>query len=298
MADHRPRVSIGLPVYNGAEYIRECLDSILAQTYTDFELIISDNGSTDGTEAICRAYAARDPRIRYVRSESNRGATWNFNNTVHLARGVYFKWIGHDDMILPTYLERTVALLDAHPEVVVTYPRATFIDAEGEVMGYDTEFLDLRTDKPGLRFRTYLKVARGWINPIFGLMRLSVLRQTPLHTSFSSSDMILLGELALRGQFAEVPEYLFLRRDHPKGSVQANRDPQQRQVWFDPRNMGRIEFTRFRWLLGYLRALRRVPMPWTDKLTCYAAMVKWLKSHRRELYGDLRLAVQLTIGNR
>jgi glycosyltransferase involved in cell wall biosynthesis len=292
MTSRHPRVSIGLPVYNGEDYLREAIDSILAQTFSDFELLISDNGSTDATEAICREYAARDCRIRYLRQAQNLGATKNYNLLFPLARGAYYKWMGHDDIILPEYLARCVAVLDAHPEVVIAFPQAVFIDANGEILGYDREFLDLRIDKPGLRFLTYLKTARGWINPVFGLMRASVLRETPLYLNFSSSDMILLGEMALRGQFYFIDEPLFLRRDHPKGSVQANRDPRDRQVWFDPKNRGRIELTRWRWFFGYLWVVSRVPLCWTDRLTCYAPLVKWLKGHRREMVADLKLAAR------
>ena len=101
MATDGPRVSIGLPVYNGDNYLAETLDSILAQTFTDFELIISDNGSTDRTEAICRRYAAQDHRVRYVRNPSNLGAARNYKRAFELARGEYFKWNGHDDPLAP-----------------------------------------------------------------------------------------------------------------------------------------------------------------------------------------------------
>src|SRR5215207_1517689 len=109
-----PRVSVGLPVYNGENYLAEAIDSVLAQTYQNFELIISDNASTDSTEEICRDYAARDRRIRYFREPQNRGAAWNFNHTFELARGEYFKWVAHDDVIGPQYLARTVDQLDRH----------------------------------------------------------------------------------------------------------------------------------------------------------------------------------------
>ena len=98
MPDKVPRVSIGLPVYNGENYMAAAIDSLLAQTFTDFELIISDNASTDATEQICRDYAHRDGRIRYYREEVNRGAAWNFTHTFELARGEYFKWHAHDDL--------------------------------------------------------------------------------------------------------------------------------------------------------------------------------------------------------
>jgi glycosyltransferase involved in cell wall biosynthesis len=92
MTSKIPRVSIGLPVFNGEKYLAEALDSILSQTYRDFKLIISDNASTDRTEQICREYAAKDRRIRYYRNEKNIGAPKNFNRVFELSSGKYFRW--------------------------------------------------------------------------------------------------------------------------------------------------------------------------------------------------------------
>ena len=104
MNSSKPRVSIGLPVRNGARYLGEAVDSLLRQTYTDFELIISDNASTDQTEAICRAYVARDPRVRYYRSSQDVGLANNYNYLFIRARGEYFKWAAADDVHEPDYL--------------------------------------------------------------------------------------------------------------------------------------------------------------------------------------------------
>src|SRR5207244_10480282 len=107
-----PRVSIGVPVYNGERYIAETLDSLLAQTFEDFELIISDNASHDRTEGICRAYAAKDSRIRYVRNSTNLGAARNYRLAVELSSGEYFRWANCDDLFAPTSLSRCVEVLD------------------------------------------------------------------------------------------------------------------------------------------------------------------------------------------
>ena len=127
-----PRVSIGLPVYNGEKFIREAIDSIFSQTFEDFELIISDNGSTDRTQQICQAYAAQDLRIRYYRNKKNIGAARNYNLVFELASGEYFKWAAHDDLCAPEYLERCVEILDRDPDVVLCYPKTSIIDEHGE----------------------------------------------------------------------------------------------------------------------------------------------------------------------
>src|SRR5687767_6137887 len=113
-----PALSIGLPVYNGERYLREAIGSILSQDFTDFELIISDNASTDGTAAICAFYAARDARIRYHRSETNLGAAPNHRRVFELARAPFFKWAAHDDSGSPQLLERCVqTMYAARPSV-------------------------------------------------------------------------------------------------------------------------------------------------------------------------------------
>jgi len=117
--NHKPRVSIGLPVYNGENYLEEAIDSILAQTYKDFELIISDNASTDRTPDICQAYANKDPRIRYYRNEKNIGAAVNFNRVFELSSSEYFKWAAHDDIIAPDYISECIEILDNDDSIVL-----------------------------------------------------------------------------------------------------------------------------------------------------------------------------------
>ena len=123
ISPHVPRLSIGLPVFNGEQFIRAAVESILAQSFSDFELIISDNASTDMTPAICREYAQRDSRIRFIQQSENRGGAWNFNHVFSLARGSYFKWAPCDDVIAPTYLERCIEALDRTPAAVLAQAR-------------------------------------------------------------------------------------------------------------------------------------------------------------------------------
>jgi glycosyltransferase involved in cell wall biosynthesis len=106
-----PQVSIGMPVYNGEKYIRNALDSLLTQTFTDFELIISDNASTDNTQAISEEYVRRDPRVRYVRQQENKGAAVNFKFVLNSAQTDFFMWAAYDDLWAPDYLTDTMSLL-------------------------------------------------------------------------------------------------------------------------------------------------------------------------------------------
>src|ERR1700757_1973550 len=111
----KPKVSIGLPVYNGEKYLVQALNSLINQDFEDFEIIISDNASTDGTADICRTYASTERRIRYYRNESNIGSAPNYRRVFELARGDFFKWCSHDDICLPGLLSRCLQVFESAP---------------------------------------------------------------------------------------------------------------------------------------------------------------------------------------
>ena len=257
-----PRATVGLPVFNGENYLAEAIDSILAQTFTDFELVISDNASTDRTEEICRVYAERDDRVRYFRHATNRGASPNYNFAVAQARGEYFKWMAHDDVLHARSLEETVRVLDENPEVSLAYTKTRRIDENGKVTG-DYDFLEnkLRIDavKPHTRFGDYICRAHNCLG-IFGLMRLEQLLRTNLHAAYQGADRVLLAEMALIGRIHRVPEYLFDRRDHP-GAYTAQRSADSRLGWWDTEQAERLQFPHWRKLLEYNKALWRVELP-------------------------------------
>jgi glycosyltransferase involved in cell wall biosynthesis len=278
MAAGVPTVSIGVPVYNGERFLAASLDSLLAQTFEDFELVISDNASTDGTEEICRDYAGRDPRIRYLRRETNRGAAWNFNSLVAETAGPYFKWASHDDVHAPTYVERCLdELRDGGDRVVLAYPRTTIIDEDGAFVRDYRDGVDLRAPTPHERLRSLVEnLVLG--NPMFGLARRSALERTRLNGSFPSSDYVLLAELALLGEIREVPEPLFLRRDHPGASRQAHAAGEDLAEWFEPGGGQRPvrEFTRL--FTEHLRSIHSLPLGRRERLRCYLTFADvWLR---------------------
>lgn len=228
-----PRVSLGLPVFDGDAYLEETLSSIESQTFGDFELVVCDNASTDRTEEICRQLASRDPRVRYHRNERNLGAAPNYNLTYELSGGEYFKWVAYDDLLEPTFLEVCVrALDDADDDVVLAYPRTVIIDGEGAEVGLYDDRLDLREDSMSGRL---VHFASTWrlCNPVFGLIRSEVLATTSLIGAYPSSDVTLLGELAIRGRYQELDEPLFRRRIHPRSSRQGNLTMEEVEAWFD-----------------------------------------------------------------
>src|SRR5690349_21549528 len=153
MNHNKPRVSIGLPVRNGARFLAQAVDSLLAQSYPDFELIISDNASTDETEAICREYAAHDARVRYYRSREDVGLARNYNYLFMRARGEYFKWAAADDVHEPDYVARCVDILEHDSSVVLAYARTKFIDENGVPLADSDPGFDLRSEAAAERLR-------------------------------------------------------------------------------------------------------------------------------------------------
>ena len=269
-----PRVSIGLPVYNGERYLTEALDSILAQTYTDFEVVISDNGSTDATQEICQRYATRDERVKYHRSDQNMGGTWNFNRVVELSHGELFRWAAHDDVIAPTYLERCVAALDTHPDAVLAHTRVEIIDDNGVSAGYyHGPPMRREADQVHIRFHDAVTY-QGRCHLIFGVMRREALLRIPPYGDYGHADGVLLARLILLGPFVQLNEPLQLMREHAgqasttygvKGSI----DYQAWRAWFDPKYTDKIGFPYWRIIGEYARSLIVVPgVPLTERIRC------------------------------
>ncbi|MFC7550380.1 glycosyltransferase family 2 protein [Plantactinospora sp. GCM10030261] len=243
-----PRVSIGLPVYNAERYLADAFEALLAQDYRDLEIIVCDNRSTDGTWAICRSFAERDGRVCLHRNEENRGAAYNYNRVVELARGELFRWAAYDDLCAPTLVSRCVEALDASAgRAVLTYPKTILIDGAGAEVGPYSDRLDLRD---ALAWWRVGRVAGRFnlCNALFGVLPIARLRRTGLIRPYPSSDVTLLAELAALGEFHEVPEALFYRRIHEQSSRQGT-DSERGSLagvaaWFDPRRTGPVRAPR------------------------------------------------------
>ncbi len=216
----QPRLSIGLPVYNGEEYLAESLEALLGQTYEDFELVISDNASTDGTEDICRRYAKQDPRIRYIRLPRNIGAAPNHNHVFTECRGELFKWASHDDLYARDLLKRCVEALDERPDVILAHSDQAVIDGDGKVTVPYAYTLATGSPHAPERFRSLLFEPGG--DDFYGVMRADVLRRVKPHDSYHHADRTFVAEITLHGPFHQVPELLYFRRDHPTRAERAN----------------------------------------------------------------------------
>jgi glycosyltransferase involved in cell wall biosynthesis len=295
MAD-TPKVSIGLPVYNGEGHIRAALDNLLSQSEPDLEIVISDNGSTDGTEAICREYAARDGRVRYARSDRNRGVAWNFNQVFHLARGRYFKWASSNDIHDPDYVRECLSRLEANDSAVLVYGKTKLIDERGAVTAEYEDNLDLPWPDPPRRFREYLERV-GLCNALYGLMRPEAVRRTAILGDYPGSDVVFLGELTLHGTFVEVPRYLLYRRFDRAGEAH-NATLESWQEFFAPNTRGTISMRTWRHQFEYFRGALRAPVSLVDKARVVGRIARICIAVRRELARELAGAVRWRFSRR
>ena len=281
-----PVVTIGVPLYNSALYVESALDSLISQTFDRFEIVISDNGSIDGTEEICRRYAALDRRVRYFRHDTNRGVAWNHNFLIMEARGSYFRWHHYDDLCEPRHLALCVSALSASPMAVLAYPRTTLIDAAGRVTTTYEDRLALNEDAPHARLRHFLYNVY-LCNPVLGLMRLDALRRTALHGAYVAADHVLLAELAMQGPWVEIPEALFFRRFHPAKSTEANRTKRDRAAWFDPKlRKGMFFWPNLRLFFERLKAVSRANAGFGEKCLCAWIVIAWQSGFAVRLFRE------------
>jgi len=264
---HVPRVSIGLPVYNGDKYIRLAVESILQQDYTDFELIISDNASTDATQEICRELVAKDARIRYSRNATNIGLSKNYKRVFELSNGEFFTWAAYDDIYLPGFLRRCVDVLDQAPStVVLVAPITEVVDEKGFSTETGVERLHTTRALPHQRVADVLWNV-VWCTAQYGLFRSAALRKTRLMDAFFASDRVLLLELAILGEIWEIPETLFLKRQQPGRSTEINKTEAEFAAWFDP--MRKKRNSRPKLIVEYARSIARLPLAPAERLLCF-----------------------------
>ena len=290
-----PKVSIGMPVYNAEAFLAETLDSILSQTFGDLELVISDNASTDSTPEICRAYARKDPRIRYEPNGTNIGIIANFNRAFRLSGADYFKWHAHDDLLDPEYLERCVELLENDPTTILVGTRVGLIEEDGSPVPFDagkgifvtsdgeeiqppTATDSLASSNRLQRFKSVLFDVTGPVHSEFvlGVFRSDALAQTPLIEGYIGAEKVLLARLSLEGRFREVPTELFFRRYHPGHAGRVGKDR-----WRGLIRMARkygperrvILFPLARQVRGYFRAIAEADIGRPEKMRCMGMVV-------------------------
>ncbi|MGB6130422.1 MAG: glycosyltransferase family 2 protein [Acidobacteriaceae bacterium] len=277
MRAQAPVVSIGLPVYNGESFVAEAIRCVLAQTFSDWELIVCDNASTDRTVAICREFAEQDSRIRVYESPRNMGVTPNFNRVFQLSRGRYFKWIAHDDLFSPEFIEVCLQGLEQDEGVVLSFPTISYVDAAGHLLRRQTFCLSIMDDAPEARIARLTEMERKSADifwSLYGVIRRDVLERTSLHGFYAGSDQVLLLELALSGRLQQVDKDMFFRREHPAAAT-LRRDWTARDwirfAYADDKR--RIAFPYCRMLKEHLATIRRSDLPFSARMRCICAVL-------------------------
>lgn len=272
-------VTIVLPVYNGANFLAEAVESLLAQTFTDFELILSDNASTDDTWAICQRFAERDPRVTLFRFDRNMGASVNFNHHIPTVESKYVKWAAHDDLHRPDYLEACVAELEADPSLILCQTGTRLITADGSERNLDRVLPDLDDDNPAKRFSSMIRFPH-LCTEVFGVYRTEEFKKTPLLAPYVGSDRVLLAEVALRGKIKIVLRDLFLNRRHDLNSIFQYPDEKERIAWFDPSRDAVKTYPVSRLAGEYLRSIERAGLSDAQAQTCMRVLHMWMmKGH-------------------
>jgi glycosyltransferase involved in cell wall biosynthesis len=278
-----PRLSVVLPVYNGANFLAESLEALLGQTYEDFELIISDNASNDETADICQRYVRQDSRIRYIRQPHNIGLSPNHNFVIRQARGELVKMASHDDLYARDLLKRCIDALDGHPEAVLAHSWEARIDPAGKVIKALKYSVAVDAPRAPDRFRSML--FDGWDDYTYGVIRTKVLLRTHLLRSHHLADRTINTELSLQGPFHMIPDWLYFRREHPgRTSEHPGRATpytvRTRSAGLDPRRANRIKHPVVRlygeYVWGYIAAIRSAPLSSAQRQECYRHLARWL----------------------
>jgi len=281
-----PLVTIGLPVYNSEKYLEQSLKSLLAQTYSDFVLIISDNASTDGTPLICKRYADADGRVKYFRNDTNIGNPRNFNRVAALTTTRYLKWSTSDDFWEPTFLERSLDIMEHDPAVALCYPQAVLVDAEGRNPTPYDDVLHLMQENPADRFIALvenIKLAHQHL----GLIRMSHLRRTHLLGVHAGSDINLLAELTLYGKFFELPHRLFFRRFHKDSGSWKRGNAEHDAKYYHAAGKGHGRLRLWRTHVGFLSAVHTSPLPLQSKAKLYRYLLRRMRWDRGALLREL-----------
>jgi glycosyltransferase involved in cell wall biosynthesis len=289
-----PLVSIGLPVYNGGRHLAQALNALLAQTFSNFEIIISDNASTDDTQTLCQEFVRADQRIRYLRQAKNVGAPRNWSFIVHEARGQYFKWASANDYCSEAFVEECLQALLSDPRAVLSFGKTCLIEEEtGLTTDYDGD-IEVLDDRPHDRFKRVCSTLR-LNNAQSGLIRLDVLRKTGLDRPYRGGDLVLMAELALHGCFKRVPSVLLFRRVGKK-SLSALLSPVELQFFIDPNAAAGTRSELWQRHVDQIRAILHSPIAMGEKLACLRIAAHNAYWDRSRLARELSRRVQGRIG--
>ncbi len=287
-----PRITVGLPVYNGQKYLEAAIESHLAQSFGDFELVISDNGSTDATGEICGRYAQLDARVKYLKSPINRGILWNHRRVLEPVdpSTPYFRWAGADDILEPGLLAAMVEVLDTRPEIEAVMPATKNIDEEGTVIRTMERSLNLESPDVFERARQIL-LANYQHVIAYGLLRAPSLRRMRTGPHYIGWDPVFIWELALRGPVFQLVEPALLRRFH-QGSISRVKTVKEMRKWVEPGTSAGMNFPHWAWAYERTRSLLATPMNLGEKLRITMFLMRTTLWQRQQLARDITQATR------
>ncbi|MFO1217462.1 MAG: glycosyltransferase family 2 protein [Burkholderiaceae bacterium] len=282
-----PKVVIGLPIYNSQKYLEAAIDSILGQSFEDFELAISDNGSTDATQSICERYAVADRRVRYWRSPENRGILWNHRRVLEAisSAGQYFRWAGGDDVMGSGLLQSMVAILDDDPEVFSVTPDTRNIDDDGTDIGPMPRTLDFRSTSARQRAREALLADYQHVMA-YGLMRAGPLLKMRTGPHYPGWDAVFLWELVLRGKVYQTDGSVLYRRFH-SGSISRVKSLKEKRKWVEPTATKGMAFPHWLWARERYRVLFACPLTGADRWHIALLLTRFTLWQRSALVSEL-----------
>jgi glycosyltransferase involved in cell wall biosynthesis len=283
-----PLVTVGLPVYNVERYVAQSLDTLLAQTFSDFKILICDNASTDRTAEICRDYASRDPRIEYHRNPTNLGMAGNYNRSFALSRSKYFRWAPADDYCSPDLLADHVKVLEADPTIALAYSQAWFVGEDGTPYELWKDELHLMDDDPVARFKGVIgRIKR--VHHHLGLMRSDCVARTGGIAKHVSSDIAFVAEMSLLGKLYRIDRPQFFRRMHGDSSSWKTLDEEHQARRYHASNVNRIPFSRLRYHLYEMAVVRRSPaLSPAQRAELFAFLARRAGAEWRWLAGEAR----------
>lgn len=293
-----PRVSIGLPVRNGEKHINRAIDSLLAQDYSDFEVVICDNASDDATPEIVRGYAARDPRIKLHENGRNVGQIANMNRVFELASGEYFRWTGDDDWFEPTYVSKCVEYLDQHPDFIAVSTYIKYFDDHGNESYYEYTGERLESPNAHRRLARMLWLTRAdyrYSDLHYSMYRRSVLQRTHLCQVVFATDRVLSAELSLLGPFGHIPECLSYRRRVPEVYAEL----EALHTVYDPNRPDALRKSWLRLSSNFHALVRAAPLTGFQRAACRVAIARFLMNRElASLKGTARRAARKLPGYR
>ena len=284
--ENKPVVSIGMPAYNSEADIADAIEALLAQTFEDFELVISDNCSTDRTQEICEEFSRKDRRVKYSRNAENLGASGNYNRVFELSQGKYFKWASSNDYCEPTFLEKCVAVLDENPNCVLVSPKTRLYSKEiTNCVDYEEPLSTAGMTTPVERMAYIIDNIR-LNNVMNGMFRSEPLGKTPLMVPFFASDVCLMGEIALYGDVLEIDEFLFYRQMDEESST-SMQDTETMTEHYYPAGGKKMYFQYWKGFLFYFAALGRYGLTGKEKMDGYKAILKRMYWYKDKLTRDI-----------